>query len=139
MHVELDVIKVNNTWVIMTLPPNKIIIGCRWIFKIQYNSDGFIDRYKARLVAKDHNQLEGLHFLDTFSLVAKLTTVRLLLAIASSQCWSLKQLNISNAFLQNELYEDVYTKVSHGLKPSSPNQVCKLQHSLYDLKKAGRQ
>ncbi|WVZ17643.1 hypothetical protein V8G54_010625 [Vigna mungo] len=139
MSVELDALQANNTWVLTTLPPNKTAIGCRWVYKIKYNSDGSIDRYKARLVAKGYNQIEGLDYLETFAPVAKLTTVWLLLAIAATKNWALKQLDVNNAFLHGDLHEDVYMKVPPGLTTSTPNQVCKLQRSLYGLKQAGRQ
>ncbi|WVY95772.1 hypothetical protein V8G54_027923 [Vigna mungo] len=139
MHAELDALQANNTWELTTLPPNKTAIGCRWIYKIKYNSDGSIERYKARLVAKGYNQIEGLDYLDTFAPVAKITTVRLLLAIAASKCWSLKQLDVNNAFLHDDLHEEVYMKIPPGLTPANKNQVCKLQRSLYGLKQAGRQ
>ncbi|WVY96778.1 hypothetical protein V8G54_028929 [Vigna mungo] len=139
MHAELDALQANNTWELTTLPPNKTAIGCRWIYKIKYNSDGSIERYKARLVAKGYNQIEGLDYLDTFAPVAKITTVRLLLAIAASKCWSLKQLDVNNAFLHGDLHEEVYMKIPPGLTPANKNQVCKLQRSLYGLKQADRQ
>ncbi|WVZ16874.1 hypothetical protein V8G54_009856 [Vigna mungo] len=139
MCVELDALQANNTWVLTTLPPNKTAIGCRWVYKIKYNSDGSIDHYKARLVAKGYNQIEGLDYLETFAPVTKLTTVRLLLAIAATKNWTLKQLDVNNAFLHGDLHEDVYMKVPPGLTTSTPNQVCKLQRSLYGLKQAGRQ
>jgi len=80
MEVELDALNTNQTWQITTLPPGKKTIGCSWIYKIKYKSDGIVDRYKAHLVAKGYTQLEGLDFLNTLAPVAKLTTLCLLLA-----------------------------------------------------------
>ena len=97
MQAELDALQSNETWRLTPLPPHKTAIGCRWIYKIKHRADGSIERYKARLVAKGYTQMEGLDYLDTFSPVAKLTTVRFLLAIAAMNNWHLRQLDVNNA------------------------------------------
>eukprot|EP00256_Glycine_max_P059512 XP_014628068.1 uncharacterized protein LOC106797721 [Glycine max] len=107
MHAELQALQQNHTWVLTQLPPHKKAIGCRWVYKVKHNADGTIERYKARLVAKGYTQMEGLDFLDTFSPVAKLTTVRLLLALASLHNWHLRQLDVNNAFLHGDLHEEM--------------------------------
>lgn len=127
MQAELHALQMNSTWTLTTLPPHKIAIGCRGVYKIKYNVDGSIERHKARLVAKGYTQMEGLDFLDTFSPVAKLTTVRLLLALAALNDWHLKQLDVNNAFLHNELNEEVFMKIPLGLFVDNPNQVCRFQ------------
>ena len=139
MKDELHALATNNTWIVTSLPPGKIAIGCRWIYKIKHRSDGTIERYKARLVAKGYTQLEDLDFLDTFAPVAKLTTLRLLLAIAAANNWTLTQLDVNNAFLHGDLIEEVYMKPPPGLVLPHSNRVCKLQRSLYGLRQAGRQ
>lgn len=83
MQAELHALQMNHTWTLTTLPPHKTAIGCRWVYKIKYNADGSVEWHKVRLVAKGYTQMEGLDFLDTFSPVAKLTTVHLLLALAA--------------------------------------------------------
>uniref|UniRef100_A0A2N9G1F0 Reverse transcriptase Ty1/copia-type domain-containing protein n=1 Tax=Fagus sylvatica TaxID=28930 RepID=A0A2N9G1F0_FAGSY len=146
MQAELQAFKANNTWVLTDLPVGKQAIGCKWVYKIKLKSDGTLERYKARLVAKDYTQQEGLDYSETFSLVAKFTTVRVLLAIAAVKGWSFTQLDVNNAVLHGELNEEVFMVLplgfaNKGESCSSKNrqQVCKLQKSLYGLKQASRQ
>jgi hypothetical protein len=112
-------------------------VGCKWVFKLKRNSDGSISRYKARLVAKGFHQQYGIDFAETFSPVVKPPTVRLILALAVTYNWPLRQLNVQNAFLHGVLKEEVYMMQPTGYVASSfPQHVCKLQKSIYDLKQA---
>lgn len=138
MGAELQALDRNRTWSLMKLPHGKHVIGCKWVYRIKYHADGSVDRYKARLVAKGYTQTKGVDYFDIFSLVAKLTTLWFLLAVASSKNWYLHQLDVDNAFLHGDLVEKVYMRPPPGLSCPS-GTVCRLHKSLYGLKQASRQ
>ncbi|KAI3781572.1 hypothetical protein L2E82_11589 [Cichorium intybus] len=138
MNEEMEALNRNGTWVITDLPKGRKPIGCRWVFKIKYKSTGEIERFKARLVAKGYNQREGLDFDETFSPVAKLTTVRCVITLAVQFNWNLYQMDVNNAFLYGELEEEVYMVLPPGYFSKDDKQVCKLVKSLYGLKQAPR-
>ena len=107
MDTKISALEHNKTWVVIDLPPHKVFIACKWVYKVKYKADGSIESYKARLVAKGYTQCEGLDYSETFSPVAKFTTVRCLLTLAAVKNWFLHQLYVNNAFLQGELKEEV--------------------------------
>ena len=91
MAAEISALEANNTWSLTPLPSHKRTIGCKWVYKVKYKSNGFVERYKAKLVAKGFTQKEGLDYIETFSPVAKLVSVKCLLAMAAVQGWYLCQ------------------------------------------------
>ena len=106
MNEELNALIKNNTWDLVDLPPEKSVVGCKWLYKIKTHADGSVERYKARLVAKGYTQEYGIDYEETFAPVARLTSVRALIAVASARKWSLYQMNVKNAFLNGDLTEE---------------------------------
>ena len=114
MDEEYTALMRNKTWHLVPNRKGKNIIDCKWVYRIKKKADGSIDRYKARLVAKGFKQRYGIDYEDTFSHVVKAATIRLVLAIAVSRGWSLRQLDIQNAFLHGVLEEEVYMRQPPG-------------------------
>lgn len=98
MQTALNALEANNTRIITSLPPNKKAVRCTWVYKIKYKADGMLDRYKARLVAKGFTQTQRVDCFQTFSLVEKMSTVRIMLSLAVVQNWTLNQLDILMPF-----------------------------------------
>jgi hypothetical protein len=139
MNLEFDALLKNQTWKLVPPVKAKNVVGCKWVFRIKRKADGSIDRYKARLVAKGFHQQPGVDFSETYSPVVKPTTVRLVLSLAISSRWTLRQIDIQNAFLHGFLDEKVYMSQPPGFShPQFPNHVCLLQKAIYGLKQAPR-
>jgi len=152
MNLELRALEANGTWELTSLPPGKRAIGCKWLYKTKFLSDGTIERHKARLVVLGCKQQFGVDYQETFAPVAKMTIVRTLLAVAAIKNWFAYQMDVSNAFLHGDLHEDVYMTLPPGyysygstihpsstpttplVRGSSHGQVYKLLKSLYGLK-----
>jgi histone deacetylase 1/2 len=139
MDCEFQALQKNETWHLVPSKRGMNIIDCKWVFKIKRKVDGSIDRYKARLVAKGYKQCYGIDYEDTFSPVVKAATIRLVLSITVSRGWSLRQLDVQNAFLHGVLEEDVFMRQPPGYEDKSKlSYVCKLDKALYGLKQAPR-
>jgi len=137
MAEEIAALERTGTWDLVPLPSHARPITCKWVYKIKTRSDGSLERYKARLVARGFQQEYGRDYDETFAPVAHMTTVRTLLAVASVRAWSISQLDVKNAFLNGELREEVYMRPPPGyLVPEG--MVCRLRCSLYGLKQAPR-
>lgn len=129
----------NGTWFLIQPVSNANVVDCKWVYKIKRDQTGAIKRYKARLVAKGFHQQPGIDYHETFSLVVKFTTVRVILSLAVSQRWPLRQLDVQNAFLYGDLKETVYLRQPPGfIDLQKPDHVCLLHKSLYGLKQAPR-
>ncbi|OMO51399.1 Reverse transcriptase, RNA-dependent DNA polymerase [Corchorus capsularis] len=134
MKKQIWALEENGTWVLTSLPPGKKAVDSKWVYKVKFKPNGEVERYKARLVAKGFTQVEGVDFHETFAPVAKLVTVRCLLAVAIKKNWDIHQLDVNNAFLHGDLDEEVYMQIPQGFAKEGETRVCKLQKSLYGLR-----
>ena len=139
MEEEMMALDNNGTWDLVHLPTGKKPIGCKWVFAVKVNPDGSVARLKARLVAKGYAQTYGVDYSDTFSPVAKLTSVRLFISLAATNNWPLYQLDVKNAFLHGDLQEEVYMEQPLGfVSQAESGKVCRHRKSLYGLKQSPR-
>lgn len=139
MHEELNQFERNNVWDLVPKPEDKSIIGTKWVFRNKMNEQGVVVRNKARLVAQGYNQEEGIDYDETFAPVARLESIRLLLAFACYNNIKLFQMDVKSAFLNGYIQEEVFVKQPPGFEdPKNPNHVYKLKKALYGLKQAPR-
>jgi predicted AlkP superfamily pyrophosphatase or phosphodiesterase len=108
LQLEYDALMSNNTWTLCPRPLKHNIIRNKWVFKIKRKADGSVERFKARLVAKGFDQQNGVDYKETFSPVIKPSTIRIIVALTIYFDWEIRQLDVSNAFLQGSLGEEVY-------------------------------
>jgi hypothetical protein len=133
---ELNNFKRNKVW---SLRPNQNIVGTKWVFHNKQDEHGIVTRNKARLVAKGYSQIEGLDFEETFALVARLESIRILLVYATHHDFNVYQMDIKSAFLNWPINEEVYVEEPSGFEDQErPNHVYKLHKVLYGLKQDPR-
>ena len=139
MDEEMRALLQNETWEIVELPRDKKIVGCRWVYTLKCKPDGYLDRYKARLVARGYTQTYGIDYPETFAPVAKINTIKILLSLAVNLDWPLYQYDIKNAFLHGDLNEEIYMNIPPGYEGNlNKGKVCKLKKALYGLKQSPR-
>ncbi|KAK8947207.1 hypothetical protein KSP39_PZI006814 [Platanthera zijinensis] len=139
MKSEIHMISKNNTWMLVNKPPQHSIIGLKWIFKLKLNEDGKVQKHKARLVARGFSQKPGRDFTETFAPVARMETIRILLAFAAQQRLQIHQLDVKSAFLNGDLNEDIYVQQPEGfVVQGEEEKVYKLRKALYGLRQAPR-
>jgi hypothetical protein len=139
MDEEMAALDANATWELVALPEDKKTIGWKWVYKVKHNVDESMSRYKARLVAKAYAQIYGIDYEETYSLVAKMTIVRVIIAIITTKGWSLHQMDVRNVFFHGDLQEEVYMEQPPSyVDQTHPNLVCRLKKTLYNLKQTPR-
>ena len=139
MNQEMESMYSNSVWELVDPPEDVRTIGCKWIYKKKRGANGQVETYKARLVAKGYTQKEGIDYEETFSPVAMLKSIRILLSIAASLDYEIWQMDVKTAFLNGYLNEDIYMSQPDGFVETGQEQkVCKLLKSIYGLKQASR-
>nr|GEX87099.1 ribonuclease H-like domain, reverse transcriptase, RNA-dependent DNA polymerase [Tanacetum cinerariifolium] len=138
-QTELDFINRNNTWELTTLPKGHKAIGLKWVFKTKKDANGNIIKHKARLVSKGYIQEHVIDFKEVFAPVARMETIRLLLAIAANNKWEVHLLDVKSAFLHGDLKEEVYITQPEGfIKGQDKGKVYRLIKALYRLRQVPR-
>ena len=118
---------VNKVWTLVDPPESVGLIGCKWIFKKKTDMDGKVVAYKGRLVVKGFRQVEGVDYYETFSPVAMIKSIRIMLAIVAYYDYEIWQMDVKIAFLNGNLEEDVYmTQLEGFVDPENVGKVCKL-------------
>ena len=135
MDEEIKAIKKNDTWELTTLPHGKKPIGVKWVYKMKKKAKGEVERYKVRLVVKGYSQQQGIDYDEVFALVALLETIRLPIALATQNKWSIFQMDVKSMFLNGNLEEEVYVEQPIGyVVKGQEGKVLKLKKALYGLK-----
>nr|GEZ83613.1 putative copia-type protein [Tanacetum cinerariifolium] len=125
MQQEIKALEKNRTWTLKELPEGKRPIDSKWVYNTKFKYNGEVERYKARVVAKGCTQRERVHYHATFAPVAKLVTIKTLLAVATKKGWIIHQLDVNNAFLHEDLDEEVYMKIPKGFTKEGETRVYK--------------
>jgi len=125
---EINNLLSNKTWDLVELPPNRKAISMCWVYKIKLNDIGQHEKFKARLVAKGYTQKQGLNFQETFAPVAKITSIRAILAVAAHNNWQIHQLDVTAAYLNDVIDAEIFMAQPPGyVDPAHPNMVCRLR------------
>ncbi|CAM8996369.1 unnamed protein product [Rhodiola kirilowii] len=134
----MDSIVGNNTWILVDLPPGHKPLGNKWIFRKKMKVDDTIDKFKARLVIQGFRQKYRMDYFDTYA--ARISTIRLLIALASIRKLLVHQMDVKTTFLNGDLEEEIYMKQPEGFViMGQEHKVCKLVKSLYGIKQAPMQ
>ncbi|GJV18384.1 retrovirus-related pol polyprotein from transposon TNT 1-94 [Tanacetum coccineum] len=137
MQEELNQFIANDVWELVPQPRNMIIIGTKWVFRNKLDENGIVSRNKARLVAQGYNQQEGIDYDETYALVSRLESIRILLFYACALDFKLFQMDVKSAFLNDFINEEVYVAQPSGfIDFEKPDHVYKLKKALYGLKQA---
>ena len=137
---EIDSILQNHTWELVDLPLGCKPLSSKWVFKRKMKVDGSIEKYKARLVIKGYKQTEGLDYFDTYSLMTRINSIKMVLAISTLRNHEVHQMDVKKTFLNGDLDEEIYMEQPKEFSATGQERkACKLVKSLYGLKQAPEQ
>eukprot|EP00253_Pinus_taeda_P030683 PITA_30683 len=137
MNEEYRSLLANDTRDFFPLPKGRKLLRCKWVYRTKYGTDGKFDKHKACLVAKGFSQVEGIDYTETFSPVAKMNSIHIVLSLATSFKWEFHQMDVKSAFLHGDLHhEEIYIEQPAGFIQKDSSLVCWLKKSLYGLKQA---
>ena len=138
VKAEMDQLHQMGTWELVDLPKGRVPVSNKWVLVQKYNKEGILEKYKACLVAKGYSQIPGMDYMDTFSPVVRLETIRAILALAVSQNWEIQQMDVKGAYLNGMLKEEVYMRQPEGFEDETKH-ICCLIKTLYGLKQSRRE
>eukprot|EP00253_Pinus_taeda_P032853 PITA_32853 len=139
MVEEYNSIMVNDVWEVVSRPQDRSVVGSRWIYKIKYDADDSIEKYKARFVAKGYVQKEGIEYEETLTPVARYTSIRIVISLAAQMGWEIHQMDVKMAFLNGVIEEEVYIEQPEGFEThEKKSHVCRLKKALSGQKQAPR-
>ena len=139
MKSELDSIYSNKVWDLVKAPNDIKPVGCNWVYKRKRGIDGKVETFKTRLVTKGYTQKEGIDYDETFSSIAMLKSIRILLSIAAHYDYEIWQMDVKTVFLNGNLEEEIYIMQPESfIAKNQEHMVCKLKRSIYGLKQASR-
>jgi hypothetical protein len=129
----------NDVWEVVPRPNNKDVVSSKWIYKIKHATNESIEKHKARFVARGFSQKEGIDYEETFAPVARYTSIRTIIALATKMKWKLHHMDVKTTFLNDIIEEEVYIEQPKGFEVKyRKTHVCKLKKALYGLKQASR-
>jgi len=135
MDEELALMAKYDVWDVVDEPEDTNIVGSRWVFHIKQDSSGKILKYRAHLVAQGFTQMHGVDFQDTFAPVARLSSIRTVIALAASEDWELHQMDVKSAYLNSPIDTRVYMRLPPG--HTKKGKVALVKRGIYGLRQSG--
>ena len=108
MDEEMNSLQKNTTWELVSLPPRRKLVQCKWVFQTKVSAYGSTYKYNSSMVEKVFSQIQGVYYHETFALVAKMDSIHLVLTISTSKHWEVHRTDVKSAFLHGDIHEEIY-------------------------------